>query len=224
MTEVSIEKIIRSKRKTLGLEVTRDAQLIIRAPEKISLGAIKRIVFKKQVWIKNKQVEVRKRHKHTEPKEFVSGEGFLYLGDTYKLEFVDSVKEPIIFDKSFKISRKYLNHAKKILIDWYKARAIEKITERVKWYAYLSGIQYNIIKITNAKKRWGSCGAKGSLNFSWRLIMAPLKALDYVVIHEISHLAERNHSRNFWNKIKILMPDYEKYKYWLKENEHLLII
>ncbi len=108
--------------------------------------------------------------------------------------------------------------------NWYKERAYEKIKERVEFYAQKRGLKYNRVNITSAEKRWGSCSAKGNLNFSWRLIMAPLPVVDYVVVHELVHLIEKNHSKEFWKKVKLFMPDYEKYKDWLKEKGHLLTL
>ena len=224
MTEIKIDKIIRSKRRTIALEVSRDATLIVRAPYRTPLDFIEKVVFKKRFWIKEKQEFVRDRCKKVIPKKFVSGEGFLYLGDMYKLEFVDVMNMPIVFDSSFKIAHKNYDIAKEILITWYKAQAYQKISERVNWHSSLSSLKYNKIKLSDARKRWGSCSAKGNLNFSWRLIMAPLRVIDYVVVHELAHLEEKNHSKRFWNKIKIMLPDYEQYKDWLKENRYLLDI
>ena len=224
MTEIKIDKIIRSKRRTIALEVTRDASLIVRAPYRTSFDFIEKVVFKKRFWIKEKQEIVRDRCKKVIPKEFVSGEVFLYLGNMYKLEFIDDMDMPIVFDNNFKIALKNYDIAKEILIAWYKAQAYQKISERVNWHSSLSGLRYNKIRISDAQKRWGSCSAKGNLNFSWRLIMAPLRVIDYVVVHELAHLEEKNHSKTFWNKIKIMQPDYEQHKDWLKENRHLLDI
>ncbi len=224
MAEIKIDKIIRSKRRTIALEVTRDASLIVRAPYRTSFDFIEKVVFKKRFWIKEKQEIVRDRRKKVIPKEFISGEGFLYLGNMYKLEFIDDLDMPIVFNNGFKIARKNYDIAKEILIAWYKAQAYQKMSERVNWHSSSSGLTYNKIRISDAQKRWGSCSAKGNLNFSWRLIMAPLRVIDYVVVHELAHLEEKNHSKTFWNKIKIMQPDYEQHKDWLKENRHLLDI
>jgi predicted metal-dependent hydrolase len=222
MTEIRIDKIIRSKRRTIALEVSRDARLIVRAPYRTPLHFIEKVVLKKRFWIKEKQEFVRDRCKKVIPKEFISGEGFLYLGNMYKLEFIDNPNAPIVFNNGFQISRKYFDTAKEILIAWYKEQACKKITERVNWHSSLSGLKYNKIKITDAQRRWGSCSAKGNLNFSWRLIMAPLRVIDYVVVHELAHIEEKNHSKDFWSKVKIMMSDYEQHRDWLKENRHLL--
>ena len=222
MTEIKIAKIIRSRRRTIALEIARDAQLIVRAPFRTPLDFIEKVVFKKRFWIKEKQEFVKERCEKIVSKEFVSGEGFLYLGEIYKLEIVDASDIAIAFNNGFQISRKYLDAAKEILIAWYKEQAYQKISERAGWHSSLSGLKYNRIKISDAQRRWGSCSAKGNLNFSWRLIMAPLRVIDYVVAHELAHLEEKNHSKAFWNKVKIMLPDYEQYRKWLKENRHLL--
>ncbi len=224
MTEIRIDKIIRSRRRTIALEVTRDAGLIVRAPYRTPFDFIKKVVLKKRFWIKEKQEFVRDRCKKAIPKEFVSGEGFLYLGNMYKLEFVDDLGIPIVFNNGFQIARKNLDAVKAILTAWYKEQAYQKISERVSWHSSLSGLKYNKIKLSDAQKRWGSCSVKGNLNFSWRLIMAPLRVIDYVVVHELAHLEEKNHSKRFWDKIKIMQPDYSQHKNWLKENRHLLDI
>ncbi len=224
MTEIKIDKLIRSRRRTIALEIARDASLIVRAPFRAPLDFIEKVVFKKRFWIKEKQEFVRERCKKTAPKEFVNGEGFLYLGDMYKLEFVDVLDKPIAFNNGFLVSLKYADTAKEVLIAWYKEQAHQKISERVHWYSSLYGFKYNKIRISDAQRRWGSCSAKDNLNFTWRLIMAPLMVIDYVVVHELAHIEEKNHLKDFWNKVKIMMPDYKQYKKWLKENRHLLDI
>jgi predicted metal-dependent hydrolase len=125
-------------------------------------------------------------------------------------------------NNTFSLLRDHLPVARDLFINWYKEKAYEKISERVEWYAKKRGFVYNKINITDANQRWGSCSPKGNLNFSWRLIMAPLSVVDYVVVHELVHLEERNHTKFFWTKVKMLIPEYEKYKKWLKENGYLL--
>ncbi|MBI4686643.1 MAG: M48 family metallopeptidase [Nitrospirae bacterium] len=223
MTEIKIAKIIRSKRKTIALEIARDATLIVRAPYRTPMDFIEKVVFKKRFWIKEKQEIIRDRYQKIASKKFVSGEGFLYLGNMYRLEFIDASDMSIVFNNGFQISRQHIYMAKEILTAWYKEKAYQKISERADWYSSLYGLKYNKIKISDAQKRWGSCSAKGNLNFSWRLIMAPLRVIDYVVVHELAHLEENNHSKAFWNKVKIMLPDYEQYRKWLKENTHLLV-
>lgn len=220
--DVQIEKIIRTKRKTIALQVTDDAKLIIRAPFNLDDETIAEIVSKHRRWVEKKQKEASTRNQKLSPKEFVNGEGFLYLGRYYKLNIVEDQSEALKLEGAFYLSRYALPHAQEVFIQWYKDKAFEKISERVDLYAKKRGLKYNKINITNAQKRWGSCSSKGNLNFSWRLVMAPLPVLDYVVIHELVHLEERNHGKFFWDKVKMLMPDHKKQRDWLKRNGYLL--
>jgi len=221
--EIEIDKIIRTKRKTISLQITDDATLIVRAPFDVSEQTIKSVVNKHMNWIEKKKKNILVRDPKFVKKEFVNGEGFMYLGRYYKLNIVNKQKTPLVFNNNhFSLLRDYLPVARELFINWYKERAYEKISERVEWYARKRGFIYNKINITNANQRWGSCSSKRNLNFSWRLIMAPLPVIDYVIVHELVHLEERNHTKSFWNKVKILIPDYEKYRDWLNKNGYLL--
>jgi len=219
---MEVKKVIRSKRKTISLQVSDDATLIVRAPFEVSEKIVNRVILKHSNWIKKKKKEMQLRDIKFSKKEFVNGEGFLYLGNYYRLRLTENQEIPLNFKNGFFLSKEYLAHAGEIFIDWYRERAYEKISERVKWYAQKRGFKYNKINITNAQKRWGSCSCLNNLNFSWRLIMAPLPVVDYVVIHELVHLVEKNHSKAFWNKVKMLMTDYKKHQHWLKKNGYLL--
>jgi predicted metal-dependent hydrolase len=215
-----IYKIIRTDRKTIALQIMDDGKLLIKAPLKVSNEAIMRVVLKKRKWIEDRIKEVLSRPRAGK-KEFVNGEGFWYLGRIYKLHIVENQEEPLRFENGFFLSKKFLPHAREVFIAWYKKAALEKISQRVEFYAKMAGLKYGRIRITDAQRRWGSCSGN-NLNFSWRLIMAPLSVIDYVVVHELAHIEEKNHGKWFWTKVKVLMPDYEKYHQWLKENGHLL--
>jgi predicted metal-dependent hydrolase len=219
---IKIDKIIRSNRRTLALHVTRDAALVIRAPQRMPLVLIKKFVHKKRSWIEEKQKITRDRFKKLIPKQFIDGEKFLYLGNTYPLSIVDNDAATISFYNGFYLSKKCLKGAKHLFVRWYKNEAAAKIKERLNWYCSHSGFKYNKFNITSAQKRWGSCTPSDNLNFSWRLIMAPLEIIDYVVTHELTHLTEKNHSKRFWEKLSLLFPRFKQCKIWLKENEHLL--
>lgn len=220
--DIKTEKIVRTKRKTIALEVTDSATLIVRVPYGVSESTIQAVIRKHYDWIIKKKNEVEARDPKVSAKEFVNGEGFLYLGKYYKLQIVEDQEEPLKFENAFYLSKEALPYAEKVFTEWYKKAALEKITERVHFYAKMGGYNYSRINITNAQRRWGSCSSKGNLNFSWRLIMAPLSVIDYVVVHELVHLEEKNHGKAFWTKVRILMPDYQKHESWLKNNGHML--
>ncbi len=224
MDKIKINKIIRSKRKTVALIVTSDAELIIRAPIKTPLQYLKDLVNKKTQWIRAKLNEIQKNPK-LRTKEFINGESFLYLGEVYKLIIVNNAKEDIkIKDNYIIISASIAMNVKDVLIKWYKAEAKKKIKERCDIYSKITGYRPNSVKITNAQKRWGSCSSKGTINFSWRLIMATEDVIDYVIVHELVHLKQRDHSRLFWNKVKDTLPDYKIRQKWLKDNGRYLNI
>lgn len=106
----------------------------------------------------------------------------------------------------------------------YRQAAAEYIPQRVAYYHQFTGGSYQRISIRAQHTRWGSCSSRGTLSFNWRLMLAPPRVLDYVVVHELCHLNHMDHSRNFWNAVGEVMPDYKKYKKWLKENGAQLFV
>ncbi|MDM7987323.1 MAG: M48 family metallopeptidase, partial [Smithella sp.] len=122
------------------------------------------------------------------------------------------------------LDRNVLFQAKEVFIHWYKEKANEVISERVAWYSDKMGIQVKQIKITSATTRWGSCSSKGTVSFPWRLVMAPVPVIDYVVVHELVHILEKNHGKAFWKKVRAIMPDYQQKIRWLEVNGHILKI
>jgi len=218
--DIKIDKIIRSRRRTLALIVTADATLVVRAPLRVSLKYINNFVLKKQNWIKAKQQQVNENGGPVRSKEFIDGESFLYLGEIYRLKIEDC--DRIELSQSLLFPKRYLLDAKGKMIEWYKDMARETIKARADIYSRSTGWEYKTIKITSAQTRWGSCSPKGSINFPWRLVMAPINAIDYVVVHELAHIHEKNHSARFWNKVETVLPDYKQRELWLKENRKFL--
>jgi predicted metal-dependent hydrolase len=223
MDHVRIHKVIRSRRRTIALVVGSDATLTVRAPLETPVEYLQDVVRRKLQWIKNKIAEVEKRPPVGQ-KSFVNGESFLYLGDSYRLRIVNRADAPLIFRREFVLARDHVDQARDLLVDWYKTEAQKKIAARVVWHARRFGLSVGPVRISGAQKRWGSCGKGNRLNFSWRLIMAPLRVIDYVVIHELAHTVERSHSRDFWRKVAMMCPSYRSGMDWLKKNEHLLQI
>lgn len=222
--EIKNYKTIRSRRRSIALEITKEGGLLVRAPYAIDKNYIARLVAEKADWVFRKIQAILEKKKMFQKKEFVEGEEFFYLGEKYKLRMIDGQCFPLDFQGEFLLSKKYKAEAKKVFADWYGKMAREKIIQRVKFYAGLTGLRHQKIKITGAEKRWGSCSFKNNLNFSRRLIMAPVEVVDYVVLHEIIHIAEKNHSKRFWGNVRIFMPDYKERRKWLRKNSHLFSI
>lgn len=205
------------------MTIAPDASLIIRAPEKVSLEAIHQFVREKISWITKKQRIARENFIAVPKKEFVEGEHFIYLGKMYPLLITDNGQMPFSFTgKEFLLKQEHHTEARILFTAWYKQRALEFLQERVKFYADQAGLRYSRVKINSAKYRWGSCNTKGMLNFSWRIILAPVEAADYVVVHELAHLAQHNHSKKFWDKVASMLPRYHEAKRWLRKNHYLL--
>ena len=151
-------------------------------------------------------------------RQYVDGEKFLYLGSFFDLKLVQSQQPSLQFGSGFTLSQGMQEKGELYFTKWYKERAYEIIAMRVKEYAQKYHFIPRQVKINSARTRWGSCSSKGTLNFTWRLVMAPLEVIDYVVIHELSHLRVRDHSRKFWNVVEAIDPEYKKKRKWLREN------
>ncbi len=216
MSQIKIDKLVRSKRKTVALAVMADATLIVRAPMRTPLYYIRNFVDKSLPWIKKQKARANKLNDTYKPKQFIEGEGFLHLGNTYKLMLSD--QKQITLNDRLIYPRADLSRAKERMIEWYKAQALRDISERVSRYSRITSWKCKSVKISNAKKRWGSCSPSGTLNFSWRLIMAPPEIVDYIVVHELAHLRHHNHSARYWNTVRVILPDYKERDKWLKEN------
>lgn len=221
MEKIKINKIIRSRRRTLALLITNEGTLVVRAPYGIPLNYIEDMVVRKSGWIRKKVKEIASRPKPNERK-FIDGEDFLYLGKTYRLQTVEDASFVFRLTDMLYISRNLLHCAGEVLTEWYKSEAFKIVNERCAYYSKIINCKPASVKINGAKRRFGSCGFKGNINFSWRLIMAPVEVIDYVVVHELVHLNQHDHSALFWKKVENILPDYKVKRQWLKNNSHLL--
>lgn len=223
MEEITINQIVRSRRKTVALIVTAEAALVVRAPLRAPLSYLQDVVRAKSGWIRKKLLEAA-AGPQPQAKAYVEGEEFLYLGKAYKLRIKPDAERDIALKDDLCLAANLLPIARTIVRHWYKSEALRLITERCALYQDIASQAPVSIKISNAGKRWGSCGAKGTLNFSWRLIMAPLEIIDYLVVHELSHIGHLNHSKQYWQKVASVMPDYRERERWLRKNGGLLAI
>ena len=223
MEEIPVEKIIRSRRRTIALEVTPAATVIVRAPLRAPAAYIEEILRQKRSWILRKLDEMKQRSS-SPGHEYAEGEMFLFLGRSYPLHFVENPAITIERSDRLYVSRMLMPDIRSHLKRWYVEEAGKEIKARCMWFSLKTGHVPATIRITDARQRWGSCTHKGGLNFSWRLIQAPLEIVDYVIVHELVHLRQPDHSKKFWTKVRTIMPDYERRRKWLRENERLLFI
>ena len=223
MEEIPVEKIIRSRRRTIALEVTPAATVIVRVPLRASAAYIEEIIQKKRLWILRKMDEV-KRRPLSPHHEYAEGELFLFLGRSYPLHIVENGSITIERSDRLNVSRTLIPDIRNQLKHWYMEEARKEIKARCMWFSLKTGHVPATIRITDARQRWGSCTHKGGLNFSWRLIQAPPEIVDYVVVHELVHISQPDHSKKFWDKIRKITPDFEQRRHWLKDHGWLLKI
>ncbi|MBF0619713.1 MAG: M48 family metallopeptidase [Candidatus Omnitrophica bacterium] len=220
-----IARIVRTHRRTLGLQIMPDASLVVHAPERISVGDIERLILQKERWIIEKQRLARNMFGPPVRKAFTDGEEFLYLGERYPLRIRDEGYGPLIFTgNEFHLPRRSLPQARERFVAWYRRRALKVFEDRLALYGEPSGLKPRVLKVSHAKKRWGSCNSLGTINVSWRLVMAPIHVVDSIAVHELAHLAEQNHSKRFWDKVRAIFPGYDQATDWLRKNQYQLEI
>jgi predicted metal-dependent hydrolase len=220
---IRVNQIIRSARKTLALIVKPDGSLIVRAPLRISEKSIREFIEKNSGWIEKNQAKALAARPPA-AKQYVLGEMFMYLGSMYPLEIVKEQKPALLLENRFKLAESAQSQAEMAFERWYRERARHILQERVNIYACQYDFQYRKIGITSARTRWGSCSPTGALNFSWRLIMAPSAVVDYVVVHELVHTIFHDHSKRFWRRVEMIIPNYKERRTWLRKNGQQLLL
>jgi predicted metal-dependent hydrolase len=223
MPEIPVEKIIRSRRRTISLEVTPWATLVVRAPLRVPVAYIDEMIREKHTWILRKIEEMRQRPA-APARVYAEGELFYYLGRAYPLHFTDDGLESILRTDRLLVPRPFMPDIRHRIRQWYREEAYREIHARCMWFSMKTGHVPASVRISDARQRWGSCTHKGGLNFTWRLIQAPPEIVDYVVVHELVHISQHDHSKKFWMKVKEIMPDYERRRKWLRDNEWMLKI
>lgn len=222
MSILSDIKIIRSKRKTLALTVASDATIIVKAPNFTPKLFIDSFINKHADWIE-KQLERVQKQRIPPERKYQDGDIFLFLGIEHQLKMGNYT------DISFKDSKLLFPQVlqfrvQKQLISWYKKQAKSIITRQVEYYSRQMKTSYGSITFSDTKSQWGSCTHENNLQFSWRLIMTPILVVNYVVVHELAHTMEKNHSKDFWRIVRSYCPSYNRQRKWLRENGNNLIV
>lgn len=218
-------QIVRSaKRKNLTISVERDRSVLVHAPEGALDETIQRLVETKRQWLFGKLNHAQKyQHPHAPGKEVVNGESAAYLGREYRIELATTESGLVEFSGRFLIPPAHqARRRRKVLKDWYFSRAKEVILPRVEYRARDLGVIIQGARIVDNRYRWGSCTMKDRVNLNWRLIKAPMDVIDYVIVHELAHLLEANHTPQFWNIVRANTPNSGKAKAWLKEHGQVL--
>ncbi len=217
-------EVIRSRRATADIVVERDGRVVVRVPQSISHQRIENLVEAKRYWFYKSLAEWRDLNTTKVLREYRNGEGFLYLGRSYCLTLVGEQDEPLLLKggrfwlRRALVDRGEVAGAKAAFRDYFMARGLERIPERVRYFAPKVGIKPRHIDVRELGHRWASCSPKGNLAFHWKCMMAPPTIIDYIVAHELCHFHHLNHTEAFWNEVDKVMPAYWERKEWLKKN------
>ena len=208
-----------TRRGTLQITVERDGSLTLAAPPGLDEARIRAFVEEKRFWIYTKLAQKRRLLRPVPRKEFVGGEGFLYLGRSHRLKLVDAQDTPLkLAAGRFCLSAQAVQAAREHFVRWYSERAKAWLSSRVAAYQSRMEVQPAGVKVQDLGYRWGSCGKGNWLYFHWKAILLPPRIAEYVVVHELAHLHAPHHTPPFWLRVERAMPDYDQRKIWLAEH------
>lgn len=197
-----------ARRQTVSIIVTGEG-ITVKAPEGVSADQLARLVSDRGAWVVGKQARFAALLEHT-PKVNIlrNGSAVRYLGRQCRLWRVPQLSAPRLRGRRLEVPDLEPKALREALERWYRAQAARVITQRVQLYARRLGRFPNAVLIRGQRTRWGSCSARGDLRFNWRVIMAPMSVLDYVVAHELCHLEHLHHGPQFWKRLGHLLPDH----------------
>ncbi len=210
-------------RKTADVVIERNGKVSVRVPAHLTEQQADAVVERKRLWIYRNLAEWRDLNATRVVREWVNGEGFLYLGASYRLLLVQDQDEPLkLKDGRFCLQRKIVESggeiaAKRVFEKFYAEKGLERIKRRVAYFAPKVGVLPASIEVKELGYRWASCTSEGRLSFHWKCVMALPKVIDYIIVHELCHLHHRDHTDAFWNEVDKVMPDYYGRKAWLRE-------
>lgn len=210
------------RRKTLGLTVDRGGELVVHAPSDTPEPELRQWVESKLLWVHRKLLQKEAHVGMAHEVEFVSGESISYLGQGYRLKLVATQKQPLVFDGEwFTLRHQARDTALDHFREWFIATGSSWLEARVETWTTKTSTSPSRVVTGDLGYRWGSCGKNQSLYFNWRLLQLPVRLIDYVIVHEMTHLAERNHSPAFWQAVERAMPDWRNRKQQLDADWNL---
>jgi predicted metal-dependent hydrolase len=205
-------------RRSIGITVDRDGSLIVNAPrdcDEVELGAF---AHEKRMWVYKKLAQKDLLLSHRPTKEFVSGEGFRYLGRSHRLLVADRHAAPVKLERGRLVMRRNVamsDEGAHAMIDWYRTRAIRWLPRRVEPWARRLAVAPGPLDVRDLGYRWGSLGKHNRVNFHWATIQLSPMLVDYVIVHELAHIEEPNHTKAFWGRVERTMPAFERAKHEL---------
>ena len=223
--ETPIEIVFSKKRKTISIQIKPD-RIKVLSTYWISKNSVREFILKNEGWIRKKLADQKLRVKPVT--NLVNNEKLTLCGKNYKLKVIsEPIIEPeirsetIIISNNFK-TRKTLGSIESQILKLLKDFSFRILQKKTFEFSQIMNVRYNSVKIKNYKSRWGSCSSKGDISFNWKIIFAPENIIEYLVVHELSHLIHFNHSKLFWNKVEEFQYNYKENRKWLKENGYKL--
>jgi predicted metal-dependent hydrolase len=213
-------EIKRSNRtKTLSINIERDGSVNIIVPHDLEESKIFDIVKSKEYEIHKQITNNKELNKERIDRKFVPGHSFLYLGRSYNLHIVENQKEPLkLLNGKFLLSSNSVEKAEDEFVKFYKKMGKPILEKRINYFKDFIKEKPSEIRIVNLQTRWASCTPAGNLNFNWKCFMAPPTILDYLIVHELVHLKHLNHTRQFWDDVSVIIPNYKEHEEWLRKN------
>ena len=207
-----------ARRKTMSIVIERDGSLAVQVPAAMTEERILEILNRKEYEVFQKRALWQEANREHVSRQFLSGQSFLYLGRNYTLSVVQGQKRHLIFKNGTFFLSSDAKNPRGDFIRFYKRQAKAKIAERLEALRDRIAIRPKKIQIREMTTRWGSCTPSGNIYYNWRCVMMPLFVLDYLIVHELVHIEHPNHSREFWQRLSGILPDYNYAKDWLKKN------
>ena len=210
------------RKKTVAVTVDPGGGVLLLAPEQISTSRLDAMVRRKAGWIVQRMRGVGANGVLPSPREFVSGESVMYLGRHYRLKVLPGETGEAKLRGGWlhvpaPAGEGQRDHVRAALVSWLRGHAEVRLPERVEMWRPKAGVEMPRVVISDQKRRWGSCDRSGTIRLNWRIIQAPMRLVDYVVVHELVHLPHRGHGREYWQALGRIMPDYERRREDLRE-------
>ncbi|OAA88006.1 M48 family metallopeptidase [Clostridium ljungdahlii] len=223
-------KVIKKNIKNITIKINEQGEVYIIAPLNVSYPSIEKIVENKMGWIQE-NVKITKNRIYTmKSTGLLDGKKLLWMGNLLKIEvrqadikkcYVEIAEDKIIvYGKAVLLKNE--ENIKKSICEFYKQRARVIFRERVDIYYKNLNVYPQKITIRCQKTRWGSCSSNGNINLNYKILMAPMEIIDYVVVHELCHLVHMDHSRDYWKLVESIIPQYKNRRKWLKCNGYML--
>ncbi len=228
-TNIPYSLTCKPNKKNISIIVEQEKGVRIIAPTQVDKEQIEEIISRKASWILRKQREIAEICPTSPSKEFLSGEKLPYLGRQYRLKvFRDAQIKEVEFQfhqgkfvakvpEDF-TSLKQVNTLRELFLNWCLLHGKQKMKERLHFYSDRLGLKYRSFSCKERKTKWGSCSVNGDIVIHPNIIFAPLSIIDYLLVHELAHLKHFNHTKDFWNYVQLILPDYKNRKEWLRVN------